>query len=617
MLSASTAALILQAQHPSLTQPGAYDTLSCFVLQAATATPAMLNACMVMLQSAAAKGAALAHEGHDMAAFEAQISYHVAALHVAAAQRELAAGRVFELPPDCSPLCSTGSWKLPQGKLPAPIQPSAVGMSLEQRRTRAATNLGSLPVLLPAGSAFAQALLLLKQSIFTKPANDVAALHQLRSIERELFRRAAEGFSNVLQLVEVRALQQLVSLYRDACDSFLASKAGSAVMRTEQRSREMLVVWVAFCLTHAATCAQHPLLRVYGISLQWGDLRHLVLSNRAAVDAALSVSTYLHTRTKAGKEVFSLGGSGPQATFSFAQQFAQADSDLRALWASEQQDAERRKTAHWAEVQRKQALVAKLRAEIRDVESQLQSAQLLLRSAEQIRDVTTQYEYSGHCLSTTSAYRAADRTVSTRSSTVSILESAKSQLDSQLDEALKPPPSVIQPLPHDEPAALQWLFFLHMPPLFRHLSRASFLAQQMLLPRPLGDAASAIGVQPFATSLTLHYNQHQQCRPYHTPPQQRSGSDGEPGNVHLVSMGKVPGKVRILLPDCIHALACLLIARQPYPIVACLSCLYATACLLASQSAHRCLPACPFCDKPQVPAFLYLITCLCVTVFLV
>jgi len=48
---------------------------------------------------------------------------------------------------------------------------------------------------------------------------------------------------------------------------------------------------------------------------------------------------------------------------------------------------------------------------------------------------------------------------------------------------MKPPSNLLQPLPENEPNAMPILFFLQMPRHFQVLSKLSFMAQQMLLPR--------------------------------------------------------------------------------------------------------------------------------------
>jgi hypothetical protein len=64
------------------------------------------------------------------------------------------------------------------------------------------------------------------------------------------------------------------------------------------------------------------------------------------------------------------------------------------------------------------------------------------------------------------------------------MQSILSGLRAKLKQAEMAPEAVWQPLPAQEGLALQALFFLFMPPLFRVLSRMTFTAQQMLFPRP-------------------------------------------------------------------------------------------------------------------------------------
>jgi len=83
------------------------------------------------------------------------------------------------------------------------------------------------------------------------------------------------------------------------------------------------------------------------------------------------------------------------------------------------------------------------------------------------------------------------------------------------------------------------LFFLHMPKLFRHLSRFSFLPQQMLLPMPpssFADQWTKIEVSPFATSLVKHYNTYRTKTCYATPADHVPGEDGR---VSFWSRGKI------------------------------------------------------------------------------
>ncbi len=75
--------------------------------------------------------------------------------------------------------------------------------------------------------------------------------------------------------------------------------------------------------------------------------RHLVLSDRSCVDAALGVAAFLAARSKPGQELFSQQGGSSEPTFAFAQRFASSDSHMRSILAAQQRDAQQRKDAHW------------------------------------------------------------------------------------------------------------------------------------------------------------------------------------------------------------------------------------------------------------------------------
>ena len=69
-------------------------------------------------------------------------------------------------------------------------------------------------------------------------------------------------------------------------------------------------------------------------------------------------------------------------------------------------------------------------------------------------------------------------------SIVQTLQSKLKRLRQQLKKAETPPASVFQPLPERDGMAFAVLFFLYTPELLRSLSRATILAQQLLLPWP-------------------------------------------------------------------------------------------------------------------------------------
>ncbi|GLC35571.1 thioredoxin-disulfide reductase [Pleodorina starrii] len=517
------------------------------LIQPDTATPTALNTAMHMLRSAATKAAALADDGYDMRAFEAACRQAEAHLSAATAQRALSAARCVELPPPGSPALS-GSCTLPGGVLPEPLLPRAEAGGLAAARQRAERNLGSLP-LLPPGASFASMLAWVSSRQQWPGADgDVALQLLMRSVERDLFARATAGFEkapyNRLEVAEVAALEQVIDVYRSVVQRFLRQQEESveqqspqqqqqqrqqqalppstqpAVMQVELLSRELLVVWTGYCLMREAARRDHPIVSRYGVFGSHHDLRHLVLSDRAAVDAALAVAAYLQRHAVVGRPLFSQFDDGG-ATMQMAGEFAQGCPRLVGIWAAEWRDADDRVAVHWAEVQRKQALARKLRAELAQLESEGHTLQSTLN---QLR---ARYGYSYN-----SAVYAAQQRVD---------NNAQQQWSkrSELAEAEKAPPAVMQPLPKDSGRALRWLFFLHMPPLFRHLSRASFLAQQMLLPRPMSkQVAGAISVS-YMADLTSYHNAQRNTRTY-LPNGPNHRPNGEQGAVKIWSRSAPP-----------------------------------------------------------------------------
>ncbi|EFJ48407.1 hypothetical protein VOLCADRAFT_91060 [Volvox carteri f. nagariensis] len=536
-----------------------------------TATPLMVTAAMRMLDAAATKAAALAADGYDMAAFEAACRQAHQQLRTAVGERAWRAARASELPgPESADFL--GTFQPPSGVLPAAFTPRAEEQGLAAARQRAERNLGSLP-LLPEHASFSQ---ILKSMSDPGPwrdlSSDVAAQLVLRSVEGVLFRRALQQLGGGsggddtgdarldegrLGEGEVAALENVVDEYRAALQRFLSRQGpgSGAVMVAELRSREVLVVWVAYCLIHAAACRAHPLMASRGGTFASHEaLRHLVLSDRLAVDAALSVAAYLQgcrqRAVAAGgsrrADLFSLrdGGVG---TMAFAEDYVAACPVLQGILTADQADAAERVTAHWKEVQRKQQLAAQLRITLAKHEGEL--AQLnreLQRHKAKLAALEAELK-AYHSSESAEQHATKDRVSSVKFEVRSVeskLQAKDEEICStrcQLSEAEKAPPPVVQPLPSDANLARQWLFFLHMPPLLRHLSRASFLAQQMLLPRPIsGETMSAIAVQ-YSTSLVQHYNTQRQDRTYaSTLRQTRAGADGR---VMLWSTKKAPTSV--------------------------------------------------------------------------
>jgi len=491
------------------------------------ASPAVLSACMHMLRSVAAKCAELSEDGHDMSACEASFAWVTRELQGMASGRALFVASSFNLPVG---MPAASEFRLPSGKLPDAALAVGEVHGLDAARQRAERNLGTQKVL-PVDRLvdFSQ---ILDTFDFTLD-NPVSAQLVLRSVETQLFRRAIAGFEHqaAVSTSELGALEEMVDKYRILVQRWRASGDGSTCMQVELQSRELLVVWSAYCISFQAARHEHAhVMKGFGVALDWHDLRHLVLGDKLAVDAALKVAAYLHAYTVPNQAVFSRSCAGSHPTFNLALLFATNSISLMGIWQEEQKAAIARRDDHWQEVQRKQKLAAELRASIA-------SAREYARDLQSRRDREWQ-KY---------LYLEYDRQLQSQYSAIQGLES-------QLRSAEASPPPVIQPLPAHADTDLQWLFFLHMPKLFQVLSRFSFLAQQMLLPSVEACHGEWSKMsESFETDLEAYYNGHQVGN-YGSGIMQHKSA---PCTVKLVSTGKPPLESnmsdshvdKLLLPD--------------------------------------------------------------------
>ncbi|KAG1659824.1 hypothetical protein FOA52_003767 [Chlamydomonas sp. UWO 241] len=477
----------------------------------AAAAPEVLSASMRMLRSAATKAAQLSEDGHDMSTFEDSCAWAERTLHAAAAKRVLAVADSFNMGAS-SGVVAISEFRLPGGRLPVAATLSGQHDQAAARQ-RAADNLGFVQ-LLPIGTqaSFSQMLQALRSC---KADDSVSSQVVLRGVESQLFSRALAGFGQHLDSPELTDLEAVVDEYRICVQQWGASAPGQTCMQVDLRSSEVLVTWIAHCVFDAAARRAHRqgCMLGYGVGVDWHDLRHLVLSKKDAVDAAMHVAAYLRANTVQRRSLFSLSfGSAP--TFDMALRFAWSSRHLLGIWAEEKQSAAARKQGHWDEVQRKKRRAADLRREIASKQNQADALQR--------RYDGMSYSYSE---------------LSSVSTELNSVRYQISSLTGELHTTEKAPSSVIQPLPAREDLALRWLFFLPMPQVFKHLSRSSFLAQQMMLPPTEShlEEWQKLSVE-FATQLDAHYHQHQP-RKYSTSIKQHSSTTCA---VKLVSTVKAP-----------------------------------------------------------------------------
>jgi hypothetical protein len=284
----------------------------------------------------------------------------------------------------------------------------------------------------------------------------------IHTVERFIFEEACKlGSAGVLNESaddsSLCVMEGVVDTYRLAVSAMRQSPSAKALLSVEMRSRETLAVWAAFCFAHHFTKRAEPLLKDYSVAPRWSDLRHLVVSEKLAVDAARHVAAYLRANDNHKPSVFSLRSN--DATMDLARRHALDAPITQQVWREEQAAATQRSENHRQEVLAKQATLHGLDAELLDLESSLTDER-----SKFVRLVYPSYEY-----------RETERKISD-------LDSEAKATRSQIKREEQPPSPILQPLPQSKLNAMPILFFLKMPPTFQVLSRLSFTAQQMLLP---------------------------------------------------------------------------------------------------------------------------------------
>jgi hypothetical protein len=361
----------------------------------------------------------------------------------------------------------------------------------------------------------------------TNPGHDTTAAQlALEGVERFLFATAVvDGFECQLSEGQLESLQALVEKYRQLSHAFIrADDPSKARFRAAVRGRETLVVWTAFCFVFEAARRADSCLLDYGQPLDWSKLRHLALGDKLSQDAALAVARYLRSRTcTLGQTVFTL--KQQSGTFKLALQYASGCARLKGIWEAEKRDAAARKAAHFSEVLRKQALARECRKDLEYLNRQKNEA-----LADRDRSSTYPYDFS--------KYRHYDNKHD------ELIISVRNK-ERDLEEAERSPPAVLQPLPAAKDLAMQALFFLHMPLLYRVVSCMAFTAQQMLLPRQDCESyckdwriLQAVAVTPAKSSWPAHYNSAKNvCMYCRSPSAVEAGTDGD---VKLASMQTAP-----------------------------------------------------------------------------
>lgn len=345
---------------------------------------------MQMLRAAVIEGHALAGEGHDMGAFEAQCILLRFKLDEARRDRGVRDSQIFEIPGGLHDAI------IPVHLNVMPIEKTIIDWesgTLDMARKRALSNLRALPMCpaLKRENCWLdlQQWLLVMQPLVTNQRHDVLLL-MLRTTETFIFQQALtltdisqSTSSDVLPIIE-----DIWDRYRNTADLLRVSTAYKNLLSSEVESYEVLVTWTVYSLVHAATRISEPLLNEYDVGLDYKDLQHLVLSEKLAVDAALMVAAYLNTRPM-NKPVFTLRPT--DATIVFATIHAQQNPKACEMWDRERLRMTARQKKRWNEVQEKKELLIVLDKELQNLNVRLEQWKSDLSELEVPREPSYRY----------------------------------------------------------------------------------------------------------------------------------------------------------------------------------------------------------------------------------
>lgn len=93
----------------------------------------------------------------------------------------------------------------------------------------------------------------------------------IRYIERFMITASASSVESTIEaalLFTPAKLQALVKKYSVCVATYSAEKSSNAHFVVEQRSLELLVKWITFCLAHKHCCSTRSLLRSFKIALR-------------------------------------------------------------------------------------------------------------------------------------------------------------------------------------------------------------------------------------------------------------------------------------------------------------------------------------------------------------
>ncbi len=345
------------------------------------------------------------------------------------------------------------------------------------------------------------------------------ALLIVATVEEVFWRRVERGLDeDVMNMNHLKILAGVVEQYQRVICLVRMKLRGDHYMKTEIFSRELLVVWIFYCL--AFKCVRklyNPLLDHVGVALRYQDLEHLVLSNKRLCSVLLGVMSFLQHNYVPEKELFSLRHHSTM--FEFGVNFT--DRYLSDIFEQEKANAKARVANHWEEVLSKKKKAAILESEIHALRLQVAAAQNALAVANaELQLAEAKHNQTKRSLGsaiTRQAVRKATEIARSKLQTVNSLNQSVTSKEVALKNVKKAPAPVVQPLPQSSEMMKQWIFFLHMPEPLRLVGDLTFFAQQLLVPSLQYGNIDGVAVSTVesllvslpALSVISHYNSMQ------------------------------------------------------------------------------------------------------------
>mmetsp|Transcript_21573 Transcript_21573/g.45067 ORF Transcript_21573/g.45067 Transcript_21573/m.45067 type:complete len:673 (-) Transcript_21573:551-2569(-) len=376
----------------------------------------------------------------------------------------------------------------------------------------------------------------------SKTNSQIESIYFLRTVENLVWGYAVDDFSKPLALDQLEQLSSLVDQYRSVLYHFTRKKEYCDISIVGLRSREVLVVWIVFCVIHASTVQMHQQeMSCNGVALNFGDLRHLVLSSPDEWEIVRAVCKYLSASGNS-RPVFSL--CDELSTFEMGARVAIASPEMQEIWHQEEHDAKGRVEGHWNEVLKKKEKAAKLRSKISTLHAEISvTSSHLASKRNELAVHEAEWNWKNlsrgwsNLIANERSHRSCQQKVNKLSGELNLLKNTLHSKQSDLKTTIKAPLPVFQPLPQERNTAMAIIFFLYMPREFQLLSKFSFTAQQILLPENLSSCWGGkwgnekVNISGEVTrashcqfSWPDYYNSKQESI-YHTPCNSLSGKD--------------------------------------------------------------------------------------------